>query len=295
MRVSYDPLRSCTLWAGTVVATICVPDELPSTTVALPSAVTNRCTAAYRATINDVRDFDEELYQGLLKLKNYTGDIENDFGLNFTVTDTLTVPDPHDPDRDITKTVTTELMPNGANIPVTNQNHLQYIDRIVRYRLQYQPKAVTDAFLNGLGQIIQPMWLAMFNQKELQKLVGGDNTELDIADLRRNTTYGGLYVIGDDGQEHPTVQLFWKVLQEMSDADRRKVIKFVTSTPRAPLSGFGHLYPKFSIRDSSSDQDRLPSTSTCVNLLKLPRYGDIETMREKLLYAINSGAGFDLS
>ncbi|KAL6247478.1 ubiquitin-protein ligase (E3) [Rhinocladiella similis] len=249
--------------------------------------------SAYRATINDLRDYDEELYHGLLKLKNYTGDVEADFSLDFTVTDMMhacdelgrVTPRPH----------TIELIPDGANTPVTNTNRLVYIDRIVRFRLQQQPKAITDAFLKGLGQIIQPMWLAMFNQKELQKLVGGDNTELDIADLRRNTHYGGVYAIGDDGLEHPTVQLFWKALQEMDDDDRRKVLKFVTSTPRAPLLGFSHLNPKFSIRDSSGDQERLPSTSTCVNLLKLPRYGDIQTMKEKLLYAVNSGAGFDLS
>ncbi|KAK5099979.1 ubiquitin-protein ligase (E3) [Lithohypha guttulata] len=244
--------------------------------------------SGYRASINDLREFDDQLYQGLLKLKNYPGDVEADFGLNFAVTDTFDVEGKN-------VTVTIDLVPDGSNLAVTNENRLKYIDRIVRYRLQEQPRAVTNAFLRGLGQIISPMWLAMFNQKELQKLVGGDNQELDISDLRRNTQYGGLYVIGDDGMEHPTVALFWKVLKEMNDNDRRKVLKFVTSTPRAPLLGFSYLNPKFSIRDSSEDQTRLPSTSTCVNLLKLPRYANERIMKEKLLYAANSGAGFDLS
>lgn len=244
--------------------------------------------SAFRASINDLRDFDEQLYQGLLKLKNYTGDVEADFGLNFTINDTFDV------DGKMV-TVTTELERDGANVAITSANRLKYIDRVVRYRLQAQPRSVTNAFLRGLGQIISPMWLAMFNQRELQKLVGGDNLELDIADLRRNTQYSGLYVIGDDGREHPVISMFWKVLKEMDDANRRKVLKFVTSTPRAPLLGFSNLNPKFSIRDSSEDQTRLPSTSTCVNLLKLPRYSDEKTMREKLLYAANSGAGFDLS
>ena len=252
---------------------------------------------AYRASINDLRDYDEALYQGLLKLKNYTGDVENDLGLNFTVTDTITLsaPTSSNPDATTTQSITRDLIPNGASTAVTSLNRHLYIDRIVRYRLQQQPQLVTNAFLRGLGQIIQPMWLAMFNQKELQHLIGGDNAELDIADLRRNTLYSGLYVLGDDGIEHPTVRLFWSVLTKMSDPERRKVLKFVTSTPRAPLLGFSHLNPKFSIRDSSEDQTRLPSTSTCVNLLKLPRYADEEVMRAKLLYAVNSGAGFDLS
>lgn len=256
---------------------------------ALTGGTTTATTeSAFRASINDLRDFDDQLYQGLLKLKNYTGDVEADFGLNFTVTDTFEI-------DGRTISVTNDLRPGGSQEMVTNSNRLVYIDRIVRYRLQEQPRQITNAFLKGLGQIISPMWLAMFNQKELQKLVGGDNNELDISDLRRNTQYGGIYVIGDDGLEHPTVAMFWKVLKEMGDSDRRAVLKFVTSTPRAPLLGFSHLNPKFSIRDSSEDQTRLPSTSTCVNLLKLPRYADERTMREKLLYAANSGAGFDLS
>lgn len=34
---------------------------------------------------------------------------------------------------------------------------------------------------------------------------------------------------------------------------------------------------------------------TCVNLLKMPRYKDPKILKEKLLYSINSNAGFDLS
>nr|GME13099.1 E3 ubiquitin-protein ligase UPL7 [Ipomoea batatas] len=43
------------------------------------------------------------------------------------------------------------------------------------------------------------------------------------------------------------------------------------------------------------DVDRLPSASTCYNTLKLPTYIRSSTLRAKLLYAINSNAGFELS
>ncbi|BDD59438.1 hypothetical protein MPDQ_002997 [Monascus purpureus] len=244
--------------------------------------------SAYRANLNDLKDLDEGLYQGLLQLKNYPGDVE-DFSLNFTVTDTIPLSNSRN------KTITRDLKPDGSNTPVTNQNRLVYISYIARYRLQVQPSMQTNAFLQGLGQIIQPSWLSMFNQAELQTLVSGDSGDIDVADLRRNTLYGGIYTIGDDKEEHPTVKLFWEVMESMTNEERQKVLKFVTSTPRAPLLGFSHLNPRFSIRDSSEDQDRLPSTSTCVNLLKLPRYSNARTLKEKLLYAVNSGAGFDLS
>jgi ubiquitin-protein ligase E3 C len=246
--------------------------------------------SGYRANLNDLRELDEALYQGLLQLKNYPGDV-SDFGLDFTINDTITTnQNPH-----TTKTITRDLKPGGSDIQVTNDNRLVYISYVARHRLQVQPFAQTSAFLRGLSTMIQPSWLNMFNQTELQTLVSGTRGSIDVSDLRRNTHYGGVYVIGDDGLEHPTVQMFWDVLEEMDDTQRRAVLKFVTSTPRAPLLGFGALRPNFSIRDSGSDQTRLPSTSTCVNLMKLPIYRDKKLMKEKLLTAVFSGAGFDLS
>lgn len=242
----------------------------------------------YRTNINDLRDLDEALYQGLLSLKRYEGNVE-DLALTFSITDEIPV------SNDRTKTVERDLVPGGSSIPVTKENRLVYISRVAQYRLQLQSHRQSTAFLKGLASIIQPSWLAMFNQGELQNLVGGAASSINIEDLRRNTIYGGLYVIGDDGLEHPCVQLFWNVMHELSDEDKGKVLKFVTSTPRAPLLGFGSLMPKFSIRDSGTDEARFPTTSTCINLLKLPRYKTREALKQKLLYAVNSGAGFDLS
>ena len=231
-----------------------------------------------------------------LKLKNDPGNVE-DFSLDFTITDTISTPEKNGGVNGQTtqRTITRELRKNGSQIPVTNENRLVYISYVARHRLQIQPHQQTNAFLRGLGAMIEASWLSMFNQSELQTLVGGDSSEIDVSDLRRNTHYGGVYVIGDDNEEHPTIAMFWEVLKDFSDTDRRKVLKYVTSTPRAPLLGFSQLNPRFSIRDSGNDQTRLPSTSTCVNLLKLPIYGNKNTLREKLRYAIDAGAGFNLS
>ncbi|KAL8769302.1 MAG: hypothetical protein Q9209_004684 [Squamulea sp. 1 TL-2023] len=252
--------------------------------------------SSYRGNINDLRDLDEALYQGLLQLKNYPGEVEN-MGLTFEVTDTLFPSDRpssyHPSQAPIPRT--RELIPGGSNTPVTNKNRLVYITRIARHRLFIQPQAQTSAFLKGLGTIIDPAWLSMFNQHEIQTLISGTDSAPDIADLRSNTLYGGLYSIGDDGLEHPTIQLFWNAVSSFAVEDKMKLLKFVTSTPRAPLLGFGNLNPKFTIRDGGNDQTRLPTTSTCVNLLKLPVYKDEGVLRERLLYSIRSGAGFNLS
>lgn len=204
------------------------------------------------SSINDLRDLDEDLYRGLINLKNYNNDVETDFALNFTITSLL-------PSG---TALTLELKPGGADIPVSRDNRLEYIHLVSRYRLSTQSAHQTAAFLKGLNSIIMPSWLNMFNQTELQTLVGGDTgTPIDVEDLRRNTVYGGVYVVGEDGREHESVVLFWRVMRELGDGERRKVLRFVTSVARAPLLGFAVLRPRFSIRDAGEDQTRLCSAS----------------------------------
>ncbi|KAK0704161.1 hypothetical protein B0T21DRAFT_299527 [Apiosordaria backusii] len=242
-----------------------------------------------QVNLNDLRELDEDLYRGLLFMKNNEDEVD-DLGLNFAVHDDISAPEDKQP-----RIVTRPLCPNGNNVPVTKENRLLYITQVAKYRLHVQPFAQTQAFLKGLKMVIEPGWLSMFNQNELQRLVGGDSGAIDVDDLRKNTEYNGPYQIGDDGEEHDTVKLFWEVMEEFGDEERREVLQYVTSTPRAPLLGFSQLYPRFTISYGGADETRLPSASTCVNLLKLPRYTSKEVLREKLLYAVKSGAGFDLS
>jgi len=217
---------------------------------------------------------------------DFEGDIESTFNLDFTIT-TQVAPG---------KVETRNLKPDGDSIPVTNHNRLAYVHLVSKYRLVQEPKLQTAAFLKGLTKIINPNWLKMFNQGELQTLVGGDTgSPINVEDLRKHTIYGGVYLIGDDGQEHETIKLFWQVMRELDDAERGKVLRFVTSVSRAPLLGFRVLRPRFCIRDAGEDQSRLCSASTCVNLLKMPRYRNSRILKEKLLYSVNSNAGFDLS
>ncbi|KAK8084705.1 HECT-domain-containing protein [Apiospora hydei] len=246
-------------------------------------------TSDFRSSLNDLRDLDPDLYKGLMSLKNYSGDV-SDLSLDFTITDQVT-----NPRTGQSRNIVRLLRKDGDKTIVTNTDRVLYISYVAHHRLVAQSLRQTKAFLRGLSTIINPSWLSMFNQSELQRLVGGDSTEIDIVDLRNNTQYSGVYSIGDDGEEHETVKMFWDVMKELADTERRALLKYVTSTPRAPLLGFSQLSPRFSIRDGGDDETRLPSTSTCVNLLKLPRYKDAKTLKKKLLYAIQSGAGFDLS
>lgn len=166
------------------------------------------------------------------------------------------------------------------------------------------------AFRNGISDVINLDLLRLFNFKELQNLVSGCEDLIDVNDWKAFTVYTGKYsknrikivsltyifgfIVGIYTPDHPVIQTFWDVVESLSEDQKRKLLKFSTSRSRPPLFGFKNLIPNFAILNSSS-ADRLPTASTCLNLLKLPPIEDFDTMREKLVCAIESESGFDLS
>jgi len=130
----------------------------------------------------------------------------------------------------------------------------------------------------------------MFDPYELNILISGNASDLKMEDLARCCTYAGGY-----DRTSPVVRWIWELLvYEFSNEDRAKFLMFVTSCSRAPLLGYASLRPPFCIH-RVPDNDRLPTASTCANLLKLPDYSDKARLRVKLIQAINQGQGFHLS
>ncbi|XP_044750713.1 ubiquitin-protein ligase E3C [Coccinella septempunctata] len=229
-----------------------------------------------RAPAHYLQSLDPTLYKNLLFLRDYEGNV-TDLGLDFSTVH-----------NDLGETTVIELKPNGRNIPVTDENRLEYIQRFAELKLNTQLKRQCVAFREGLDSVVPLLWLKLFNHKELQVIIGGDNQEIDLIDLRSHTTYGGEYT-----SDHETIILFWKVVYEFDATQRKQLLKFVTSCSRPPLLGFKELNPPFCIQ--SSGNDRMPTASTCLNLLKIPVIRDENTLRHKLLEAIEQQAGFELS
>lgn len=172
---------------------------------------------------------------------------------------------------------------------VNTSNRIEYIQLMADFKLNRTIRSQCMAFRQGLANVLPIEWLYMFSNKELQVLISGAEIPVDVGDLRTHTRYGGDYTA-----EHPTIELFWQVVDSFTDLQKRQLLKFVTSCSRPPLLGFKDLDPAFCIQNASST-DRLPSASTCMNLLKLPAFETEDVLREKLIYAIQSGAGFELS
>ncbi|XP_028823634.1 ubiquitin-protein ligase E3C [Denticeps clupeoides] len=228
--------------------------------------------------IHHLASLDPEMYRNLLFLKSYEGDVE-DLGLNFTVVN-----------NDLGEAQVVELKPGGKDIPVTTANRIAYIHLVADYRLNKQIRPHCLAFRQGLANVVNLEWLRMFDQQEMQVLISGAHVPISIEDLKKFTNYSGGY-----SASHPVITTFWEVVESFTDDEKRKLLKFVTSCSRPPLLGFKELYPAFCIHNGGNDLERLPTASTCMNLLKLPEFCDQHLMRNKLLYAIESAAGFELS
>lgn len=154
-------------------------------------------------------------------------------------------------------------------------------------------KEQSEAFTRGLWEVIDKSWLRIFNEPELQVLISGaTDGKIDVDDLRAHTRYAG----GFTGIDR-TVHRFWSVLSSMTSKQQADLLRFVTSCERPPPLGFSTLTPPFTIQRVGilRDGDKLPASSTCFNTLKLPTYSSEKVMKERLLYAIESGAGFELT
>ncbi|CAK8689122.1 unnamed protein product [Clavelina lepadiformis] len=227
--------------------------------------------------INHLQSLDPDFYKNLMFLRSYDGDVA-ELDLNFTVVD-----------DSFGETKVTELVRGGHDISVTNKNRVRYIHLLSNYKLNVQMRLSCDAFRNGLSSVVPLEWIRMFDHRELQTLISGPEIAINVADMKINAAFSGGYKAEDQ-----TIKLFWEVLSTFSEEEKRKLLLFVTSCSRPPLLGFKEMQPPFCVHNGGT-ADRLPTSATCLNLLRLPQYTDAETMRNKLIYCIDSQSGFELS
>lgn len=256
-----------------------------------------------RNSFDDLRYLDEQIYQSMRSMQDMYKqkyDIE-ELGLVFEV----------DHINENNQLEMKELVPNGSEVKVTRNNFWEYVMRYAHYKLNVEMWSAAMAFKEGMSELIPLEWIKLFSPRELQQLISGERKGIDVTDIRRHVQYAGGY-----NEQQPYVQGLWQIISEMTPEQQGNLLKFITSCSRQPLRGFGQMDPKVCIQkvpQYSTEQlhavneqgehvtptpmmARLPSASTCVNLLKLPQYDSIEILREKLLWAItNNNAGFELS
>ncbi|KAM9133414.1 putative E3 ubiquitin-protein ligase HERC4 isoform 1-T3 [Pangshura tecta] len=229
-----------------------------------------------KPSLDDLKELMPDVGRSMQQLLDYPeDDIEETFCLNFTITV-----------ENFGTTEVKELIPKGADIPVVKQNRQEFVDAYVDYIFSKSVASLFDAFHAGFHKVCGGKVLQLFQPSELQAMVIG-NTNYDWKELEKNTEYKGEY-----WADHPTIKIFWDVFHELPLEKKKQFLLFLTGSDRIPILGMKCL--KLVIQPTGGGEGYLPVSHTCFNLLDLPKYTDKETLKSKLIQAIDHNEGFSL-
>jgi hypothetical protein len=127
-------------------------------------------------TFSDLEFVDLELYRNLIWLKN-NSNVEG-LGLDFTVTYA----------SPLGKAMTFELIPNGSDVLVTDDNKIEYLQLRLKHRMLDSIKPQLESFLKGIYEVVPPDLLSVFDYQELELLMCGIE-DLDVDDWIRHVCY----------------------------------------------------------------------------------------------------------
>ncbi|XP_075971785.1 HECT and RLD domain containing E3 ubiquitin ligase 4 isoform X2 [Anticarsia gemmatalis] len=225
--------------------------------------------------LDDLSDLYPTLANSLKSLLDYADeDVEDVFSLCFAV-NTEVFGEIH----------VHSLKENGENLPVTHENKQEYVELYVDFLLNKSVENQFKAFNQGFQKVCGGRIIELFRSHELMSVVMG-NEEYDWEVFETNCEYKNGYTTTD-----PQIRWFWETFHELTLADKKKFLLFLTGTDRVPIQGMKDI--KIRIQ-AVADERYFPVAHTCFNLLDLPRYKTKERLKYHLMQAIQQTQGFSL-
>uniref|UniRef100_A0A4W3JVW8 HECT-type E3 ubiquitin transferase n=1 Tax=Callorhinchus milii TaxID=7868 RepID=A0A4W3JVW8_CALMI len=229
--------------------------------------------------LSDLEYLDEEFHQSLQWMKD--NDITDILDLTFTVNEEV-----------FGQVTERELKTGGANIQVTEKNKKEYIERMVKWRVERGVVQQTEALVRGFYEVVDSRLVSVFDARELELVIAG-TAEIDLNDWRNNTEYRSGY---HDG--HIVIRWFWAAVEHFNNEQRLRLLQFVTGTSSIPYEGFAALRGSNGLRRFCIEKwgkvTSLPRAHTCFNRLDLPPYPSYSMLYEKLLTAVEETSTFGL-
>uniref|UniRef100_M4ALN1 Probable E3 ubiquitin-protein ligase HERC3 n=1 Tax=Xiphophorus maculatus TaxID=8083 RepID=M4ALN1_XIPMA len=174
-----------------------------------------------------------------------------------------------------------DLDPENPDKPVTNENKREFVDAFVNYVFNTSVEVVFYEFKRGFFQVCDRDLVRHFTPEELQEtLVGKDFC--DWEKLKQNTVYEGEY-----NADHPIIQMFWEVFDELKENQKNTFLWFVTGFERVPILGLDKIKMIIKV-ESMKDDQYYPATHTCTSTLELPLYSTKDIMQAKLTEALSN-------
>ena len=188
-----------------------------------------------------------------------------------------------------------DLIPNGRNILVTQDNLDEYIDKRIEYYTKSQLSGIKE-IIRGINTIFPVDYLKIFSSDQLGLLING-TPFIDTEDWRMNTKYKNY-------QDYDNVIInFWDIISNLSQEDLSNFLLFCTGSSRVPIGGFkslesnrGQISPFEIVRTEYYDgKKNFLRAHTCFNRLDLPNFPDKEKLNEAVRFALeNEVLGFGI-
>uniref|UniRef100_A0A8C1KP14 HECT-type E3 ubiquitin transferase n=1 Tax=Cyprinus carpio TaxID=7962 RepID=A0A8C1KP14_CYPCA len=229
--------------------------------------------------LSDLEFLDEEFHQSLQWMKD--NDIKDMLDLTFTVNEEV-----------FGQITERELKPGGTGITVSDKNKKEYIERMVKWRIERGVAQQTESLVRGFYEVVDIRLVSVFDARELELVIAG-TAEIDLADWRNNTEYRGGY-----HDNHIVIQWFWAAVERFNNEQRLRLLQFVTGTSSIPYEGFASLRgsngPRRFCVEKWGKGTSLPRAHTCFNHLDLPPYPSFSMLYEKMLTAVEETSTFGL-
>lgn len=116
-----------------------------------------------------------------------------------------------------------------------------------------------NAFITGFNELIPADLVNVFDERELELLIGGI-ADIDVEDWKKHTDYRG-YQESDE-----VIQNFWKVIRTWDAEQKSRLLQFATGTSRIPVNGFKDLQgsdgPRRFTIEKAGEINALPKSHT---------------------------------
>ncbi len=234
--------------------------------------------------LEDMKYYDIELYDNFKQILNMNNLDDEEQFLFFVWYDT----------NYITNEIQTiELIPNGENIAIKNNNKEDYINKIIQYITYTKYKDKIDAIIKGFNSLIPNDKLNIFTIEEFDLFLSGQ-IKIDLNDWKNNTEYFGGY-----SSNSITIINFWKVLEELDQHELNIFFTFCTGCARPPINGFKTLQTsrnkiqKFSIEKLEVNNGKsLILARICFNRIYLPEFKDYESLKNCIKTIISNDTNY---
>jgi E3 ubiquitin-protein ligase HERC1 len=170
-----------------------------------------------------------------------------------------------------------EICPGGSDLAVTHANHQEYVDLVIKARINECQKQI-EWVKEGVNYIIPLQILDFLTWEEVELRAVGPK-EIESSALKACSEY-------NVGEDHKMIKWFWTMFESFTQEERRKYLKFVWGRSKLPVETTTLEYKHQVHFYEDRAMDSFPESHTCFFTVDIGPYKSIESMTARFKTAI---------